>query len=240
LAEKGWWLMLFPALFRSYFNSTTPSHGKNLTERRRSRLYCEVLEPRDAPANVGPNPLPSLALPVTPTSAGAQVPSVHANFLPTIEYQFGAVAAQSRPAASAGMLAFAVPSSSPHEVTSVPVAPANLRPPPGPIPVNVFGPSMPSPADGSLQLFDVPEQIRASTSGTITFTAQARNGVQPAESPQYSIAPVPGAVFPDGAVIDPDTGEFHWTPTTGFYAVEVGVRDGNNTATKIVHIWVRE
>jgi hypothetical protein len=92
----------------------------------------------------------------------------------------------------------------------------------------------------SLVLVNVPGQMTVTDGETLTFTAWAGYGERPADSPHFSLEPVEGADFPEGAYIEPDAGLFHWMPTAGFYTFRVRVQDGEHAAMVLVHLHVQE
>jgi hypothetical protein len=94
-------------------------------------------------------------------------------------------------------------------------------------------------AGTSLVLAGVPTQATVIEGQSLVFTAQAVFGDTPAQNPFFSLAEVRGESFPDGAVIDAQTGAFQWRPTAGTYVFRVRVQDGDYTAEQIVHLYVK-
>ncbi|HUM49610.1 MAG TPA: Ig-like domain-containing protein [Anaerolineaceae bacterium] len=79
---------------------------------------------------------------------------------------------------------------------------------------------------------------------TLTFTATASDSDIPAQTLTFSLEDGTTGEVPDGATIDPDTGEFTWTPTEaqgpGEYTFDVCVSDGVATVCETITVTVNE
>ena len=83
-----------------------------------------------------------------------------------------------------------------------------------------------APSNTAPTLEAIPDQT-VDEGAAIRFTARATDAESPAESLTYSLAP--GA--PEGATIDPRTGEFSWTPREpGVYTITIVVSDDGSPA----------
>ena len=79
---------------------------------------------------------------------------------------------------------------------------------------------------------------------TLTFTATASDSDIPAQTLTFSLEDGTTGEVPDGATIDPDTGEFTWTPTEaqgpGEYTFDICVSDGVDTVCETITVTVNE
>jgi hypothetical protein len=247
---KGHIMGSFPTIFAR----RPRQHGSSLRSRLQYHPSVEVLDERLAPSVAGTsNPIidgptvSSVAHPTTADQAVVTNSALHTNTgtLPT--------AARTNPTKTVVSVAGYIPPGPGVSLPNVLVAVFD-RPLPATVvavPVVTAVPAAPSPVSinvggirggevVSLMLHNVPGQLTATEGQTITFTALADYGPQPAGNPHFSLEPVEGAGFPEGAEINPTTGEFSWRPTAGFYAFRVRVRDGDNTATQLIRIHVEE
>jgi hypothetical protein len=188
--------------------------------RRFARLTIEILEDRTAPSAVKPTPPAAVTHPVLP--GGLAI-----------------LAANSTPIPARGTVAVVGISQAPPAGILLPsVVPFSLY-------ANVKWSGGESDAGiretpTLLALSDVPVDWTLSEGITATFTARASYGETQAQHAYFSLEPVPGQSFPDGAAINPETGEFSWRPPAGDYFFVVRVRDGENTAVQVVRVHVEK
>jgi hypothetical protein len=203
------------------------------------RPSLEVLDDRVTPSVLTPSPSSAVILPVTASSTSNTIrPGPGA---PSSAAYAEELLAADRIAADRSRVATVSPfiESQPPPVPVPIPAPVVALAPRAVSMVHLTGPGVQlATSDVTLALRNVPDQLTVPEGETVTFTAWAGYGRQPASNPRFSLEPVEGSNFPEGAEIDPESGLFRWSPTTGFFAFRVHVQDSNNVAAKVVHLHV--